>query len=188
MKLLYSLSIIYISHCSSYYSYILMSQIINFLCLIPSKQHGLGLFYQHIQLLQHQVSGYAWRYLVISAFFQTRRTNKNSCEIFLSGRTAIVWLLRLFPLFSEAYLETLEKDIEAAYENFSKANESKSMLHTMKTPITLFICFIASYFVSGELRQPIPHPFLLILMSCEIYPSDFRHICHDWHRWHRVRT
>ena len=56
-------------HCHSDYSVTLMSQMINLLCLIPSKWHGLGLFYQHFQLLQHQISGYAWRYLVISPFF-----------------------------------------------------------------------------------------------------------------------
>ena len=50
--------LIYIHRChSDYNSVTLTSQMINFLCLIPSKQHGLGLFYQHIQLLQHQVSG-----------------------------------------------------------------------------------------------------------------------------------
>ena len=52
-------SFLYISHCYSDYSPTVTSQITNFLCLISSTWLTLGLFYQHIQLLQHQVSGYA---------------------------------------------------------------------------------------------------------------------------------
>ena len=66
-------SFLNISHYHSDYSVTLTSQMINFLCLIPSKWHGLRLFYQHIQLLQHQVSGYAWKYWVISHFFNGGR-------------------------------------------------------------------------------------------------------------------
>ena len=63
-------SFLYMRHCHSDYSITLTSQMIHFLCLIPSKRHGLGLFYQHIQLLQHQISEYTWRYRVSSPFFK----------------------------------------------------------------------------------------------------------------------
>ena len=54
----YVTSFLYISHCHGDYSYTLMSQIINFLRLIPSKWLSLGSFHQYIQLLQHQISKY----------------------------------------------------------------------------------------------------------------------------------
>ena len=50
-------SFLYKSHYHSDYRVTLMPQMINFLCLIPSKRHGLGSFYWHIQLLQHQFKG-----------------------------------------------------------------------------------------------------------------------------------
>ena len=50
---------LYTKHCHGDHGVTLVSQMINFLCLIHSKQLGSGLFYQHIQLLQHQVSRYS---------------------------------------------------------------------------------------------------------------------------------
>ena len=72
-------SFLYISHCHSDYSVTLMSHMINFLCSISSKRHGVGLFYQHLQLLQHQVGGYAWRYPVISPFSLHFRAGPYTC-------------------------------------------------------------------------------------------------------------
>ncbi|KAF6026044.1 atl [Bugula neritina] len=51
--------------------------------------------------------------------------------------------------FSSSYLEELEHAIDEAWENYSSANDAKSILRTMRTPITLFSCFVICYLMSG---------------------------------------
>ncbi|XP_067938865.1 atlastin-like [Watersipora subatra] len=51
--------------------------------------------------------------------------------------------------FSLSYMETLQRDINQAWEIYQQSNEAKSMLRTFRTPITFFICFIATYTLSG---------------------------------------
>ena len=51
--------------------------------------------------------------------------------------------------FSSSYLEALEQDIMTSWESYSSANEAKSMLRSLRTPITLFSCFMLFYMLSG---------------------------------------
>ena len=105
-------SFLNISHCNSDYSNTLTSQWINFLCLIPSKQHGLGLFYQHIQLLQHQVSGYAWRYLDDFILFFNLHSHGGEFWAILacpgiSVDNCLVWSVPRVPYRQEAWLAAI---------------------------------------------------------------------------------
>ena len=52
--------------------------------------------------------------------------------------------------FSSSYLEALEQDIMTSWESYSSANEAKSMLRSLRTPITLFSCFMLFYMLSGN--------------------------------------
>lgn len=54
-------------------------------------------------------------------------------------------------VYSSNYLDKLENQIEEAYLNFMKINESKHILNAYRTPAVLATVMVISYFISSVL-------------------------------------
>lgn len=51
--------------------------------------------------------------------------------------------------FCQRYQSQLESELQEAYSNFSKHNESKNIFYAARTPATLFVVMFVTYVLSG---------------------------------------
>lgn len=85
------------------------------------------------------------------------------------------------PDFGKLYEEKLSKEIDEAYENFCKHNDSKNIFNTARTPFVLVIMVIASYIGAGTFAlvglNPIATLFTLVMWFalCLIIVAGYVH-------------